>query len=71
MFYTLIIPFVYALQCRTGKIKMSGSELRPRKVELTSMHSKYVTTTKSILHITTNPVFVPTKTSLMAVIFIN
>ena len=38
MFYTLMIPFVYALQCRTGKIKMSGSELRPRKVELTGMY---------------------------------
>ena len=37
-------------------IKMSGSELQPRKVELRHMHSKNVTSTESILHITTKPV---------------
>ena len=46
-------------------IKMSSSELRPRKVEL--MHAHYIQnsamTTESILHIITEPVFVLTKTS--------
>ena len=50
-------------------IKMSSSELQPRKVELMHVHSKNAMTTESILHITTKPVFVLTKTSLMAVIF--
>ena len=40
---------------------MSSSELRPRKVELTCTHSKNVTITMSILHITTEPAFVSTK----------
>ena len=39
---------------------MSGSESRPRKVELASAH-KNVTTTTSILHITTKLVNTPTK----------
>ena len=52
-------------------IKMSGSEFRPRKVELTHMHSKNMMTTESILHITTKPVIVLTKTSFMAVIFVS
>ena len=47
---------------------MTGSESRPRKV-CTCIQNN-VTNTKSILHITTKPVFVLTKTSLMTVIFI-
>ena len=50
---------------------MSGSELWPRKVELTHAHSKNATTTESILHATTKPVSVLTKTSFIAVIFIS
>ena len=50
---------------------MSGSESRPRKVELTYAYSRYATNTESILLITTKPVFVLTKTSLMIVIFIS
>ena len=49
-------------------IKMSGNESRPRKVELMCTHSKNTTTTESILHITTKPVFV---LNLMTVIFIS
>ena len=49
-------------------IKMSGSESRPRKVELMCTHSKNTTTTESILYITTKPVFV---LNLMTVIFIS
>ena len=50
---------------------MSGSESRPRKVDLTSVHSKNMMSTKSMLiYITTNPVSVLTKTSVMAQIFI-
>ena len=41
-------------------IKMSGSESRPRKVELASAH-KNATTTESILHITMKLVKTPTK----------
>ena len=52
-------------------IKTSGSESRPRKVELTRAHSKNVTTTVSILHITTKLVLVATIISLMTVIFIS
>ena len=52
-------------------IKMSSSELQPRKVELTLAHSKNSTTTVSILHLTTEPIFIPTKTSLTAFIFIS
>ena len=50
---------------------MSGSKSRPRKVELTCMHSNIVMTTVDILRITTKPVFVSLETSLMAVIFIS
>ena len=50
-------------------IKMSSSESRPRKVELMHTHSKNVTTTESILHITMKFVFVLMKTSLIDVIF--
>ena len=42
-------------------IKTSGSESRPRKVELESAHKKNATTTASILHITTKLVKTPTK----------
>ena len=54
-------------------IKTSSSESQPRKVELTCTHSKNVTTTVSvsILHITMKTIFIPTKTSLMAMIFIS
>ena len=47
-------------------IKICGSESHPRKVELT-----HFSTTESILYITTKLVFVLTKTSHMAVIFIS
>ena len=50
---------------------MSGSESRPRKVELTHAHSRNATTTVSTLHITSKTVFVSTKTSLMEVVFIS
>ena len=52
-------------------IKTSGSESWPRKVELMRVHSKNVTTTGSILHITMEIVFIPTKTNLTALIFIS
>ena len=53
-------------------IKMSGSDSRPRKVELTRAHSKNATTTVSIVHIRNNGAcFVFTKTNLMAMIFIS
>ena len=48
----------------------SGSELQPRKVESTHAHSKEHDYRKS-LHITMEPVFIPMKTSLVAVIFIS
>ena len=51
--------------------QMSHSQSRPRKVELMWVHSKNTTTTMNILHITMEPVLVPTKTSLMAVIFVS
>ena len=47
-------------------IKTSCSKSQLRKVELTP-HSKNAMTTESILHIAMKPVFVLTKTSLMAV----
>ena len=52
-------------------IKMGSSELRPSKVKIMSAHLKNTTTTVNVLHITTMLVFVPTKTSLMAMIFIS
>ena len=52
-------------------IKTSGSESRPRKVELTCVFKKRDDYRERILHITTKPVFVLTNTSLMAVIFIS
>ena len=58
--------------CIHTYIKTSGSESRPRKVELMRTHiNKNAKTTVSILHITTRPDFVPTKTSRMAMIFIS
>ena len=45
---------------------MSGSESRPRKVELTYTHSNCES-----LHITTKLVITPTETSLTALIIIN
>ena len=50
-------------------IKMSGSESRPRKVELTCTHSKNAMTTMSNVHITMKPVLVGAIASLMAVTF--
>ena len=51
---------------------MSGSESWPREVELMRTHLKIpATTTVSILHITMETVFVSTKTSLMAMIFLS
>ena len=53
-------------------IKTSGSESQPSKVELMCTYvNKNATTTVSILHITTKPDFVPTKTSRLAMIFIS
>ena len=43
---------------------MSDRESWPRKVELVHTHSKNMTTTVSILHITTELVNTPTKTTL-------
>ena len=54
-----------------GKIKMSGSESRPRKVELSAYINKNAMTTVSILQVNTRPGFVPTKISHMAMIFIS
>ena len=51
----------------TLRIKTSGSESRPRKVELVSAH-KNVTTTVSILHITTKLVK-PLQNNLTALIY--
>ena len=51
-------------------INMGGSESRPMKVELTHMDSKNATTTMSILKVTMKLIYVPTKTSLMAMIFL-
>ena len=51
-------------------IKTSGSESRPRKVELASAHKK-ATTTVSILHITTKLVKTPTKQPYRIDIFIS
>ena len=44
-------------------IKMSGSELWPRKVELICALKTATIRTMSILHITMKPAFVPMKTS--------
>ena len=52
-------------------IKTSGSESRPRKVELASAHKKNATTTASILHITTKLVKTPTKQPYRIYIFIS
>ena len=49
---------------------MSGSESRPRKVELANTHEN-VTTTVSILHITTELVNTPTKQLYCIGIFIS
>ena len=49
---------------------MSGSESRPRKVELASVH-KNATTTVSILHITTKLAKTPTKQPYRIDIFIS
>ena len=49
--------------------QMSSSESWPRKVELTCAYSRKAK--PKPLHITTKPVFVPMKTSLMSVIFIS
>ena len=53
------------------QIKTSGSESRPRKVELASAHKKNATTTESILHITTKLVKTPTKQPYRIYIFIS
>ena len=53
------------------RIKTSGSESRPRKVELASAHKKNATTTASILHITTKLVKTPTKQPYRIYIFIS
>ena len=49
---------------------MSGSESQSREVVLTCSHSKNATTTMNILCIAMKPVFVPTKISFTALIFI-
>ena len=54
-----------------GIIKTSGSESRPRKVELVSAHKKNATTTESILHITMKLVKTPTKQPYRICIFIS
>ena len=54
----------------TVSIKTSGSESRPRKVELANAH-KNAMTTESILHITTKLVKTPTKQPYRIDIFIS
>ena len=49
---------------------MSGKESRLRKVEIMHAHSKNMTTTMSILHIKTELVNTPTKTTFHIDIFI-
>ena len=61
--YTYIYIYIY--------IKTSGSESRPRKVELASAHKKNAMTTVSILHITTKLVKTPTKQPYHIDIFIS
>ena len=50
---------------------MNGSESWTMKIELTCAHSINTMTIKTILRITMKPVFVLTKPSLMALIFIS
>ena len=64
-------PLVWFMIRVVPDIKMSVSESQSRKVELTCMHSKKRDDYCEYLHITTEPVFVSTKTSLMAMIFIS
>ena len=52
-------------------IKTSGSESRPRKVELASAHKKRDDYTARILHITTKLVKTPTKQPYRIDIFIS
>ena len=64
MLYAAVMVARNEYKAMYEKSRSVRSESRPRKVEVTCMHSKTTMTTVSILHITMKHLFVPMKASL-------